>query len=80
LELEKKLHKWIEDLQQEDILVQTNKLIAQTIHLDKTGQFKCSNAVSITRWVYLFSKDGISLFVKSPILDRYFQTIAEDKG
>jgi hypothetical protein len=37
LELEKKLHKWIEELRQEDIPVCTNNTIAQAITLDKTG-------------------------------------------
>jgi Tc5 transposase DNA-binding domain len=54
LELERKLHKWIEELRLEDILVRTNKIIAQAINLDETGQFKRGNAVSITRWVYHF--------------------------
>jgi hypothetical protein len=36
LELEEKLHKWIEELCQEDIQVQTNNNIAQAINLDKT--------------------------------------------
>jgi protein-tyrosine-phosphatase len=37
LELEKKLHKWIEELRLEDIPVRTNNIIAQAINLDKTG-------------------------------------------
>jgi hypothetical protein len=54
LELEKKLHKWIEELCQEDIPVRTNNIIAQAINLDKSGQFKRCNAVCITRSVYHF--------------------------
>jgi hypothetical protein len=40
LDLEKKLHRWIEELGQEDIPVHTNNIIAQAINLDETGQFK----------------------------------------
>jgi hypothetical protein len=47
LELERKLHKWIEELHQEDIPVHTNDIMARATNLD-------DNAVSITRWVYLF--------------------------
>jgi Tc5 transposase DNA-binding domain len=54
LDLESRLHKWVEEMRQEDIPVRTNNIIAQAISLDTTSTFKKGNAQRISRWVYCF--------------------------
>jgi DDE superfamily endonuclease/Tc5 transposase DNA-binding domain len=54
LDLESRLHKWVEEMRQEDIPVCTNNIIAQAISLDTTNTFKKGNAQRISRWVYCF--------------------------
>jgi transposase-like protein len=54
LDLESKLHKWVEEMRQEDIPVRTNNIIAQAISMDVSNTFKKGNAQRISRWVYCF--------------------------
>jgi Tc5 transposase DNA-binding domain len=54
LESEGKLHKWVEEMRQEDIPVRTNNIIAQAVSLDASNTFKNGNAQKISRWVYCF--------------------------
>jgi Helix-turn-helix domain len=54
LDLESKLHKWVEEMRQEDIPVRTNDIIAQAISMDVSNTFKKGNVQRISRWVYCF--------------------------
>jgi hypothetical protein len=54
LEFEGKLHKWVEEMRQEDIPVRTNNIIAQAVSLDVSNTFKNGNAAKISRRVYCF--------------------------
>jgi hypothetical protein len=54
LELEGKLHKWVEEMRQEDIPVRTNNIIAQAVSLDVRNTFKNGNAAKISQWFYCF--------------------------